>query len=74
MNRLNYSNEVHQMNNNLHPIFQQIIENALPQQVERERNKLAQPKQRSPWKYMEEHETAEELGIKHSDYGMRGWF
>jgi 2-iminoacetate synthase ThiH len=61
------------MANELHPIFQQILD-ALPQQIERERNKITPPKQRSPWQYMEQHESAEELGIKHSDYGMRGWF
>jgi len=60
--------------NNLHPTFQKILENALNVQIEREHKKVVQPKQRSPWKYMEEHESKEELGIKHNDYLMGGWF
>lgn len=62
------------MNNNLHPTFQQILENALNVQIEREHKKVVKPKQRNPWKYMEEHESREELQVRHSDYGMRGWF
>lgn len=60
------------MNNNLHPTFQQILNNALKTQIEREKGK---PKQEfSPQRYLELHESEEELHVKHSDYGIRGWF
>lgn len=62
------------MTKQLHQTFQQILENALNVQIEREHKKVVQAKQRSPWQYMEEDETAEELGIKHNDYLVGGWF
>jgi hypothetical protein len=58
------------MANELHPIFKQIL-NALPQQIERERNKITPPKQRNPWQYMEEHESGEELRELCDGYGRR---
>jgi len=60
--------------NNLHPIFQKILENALNVQIERERNKIVKPREWHPETYLEFHESREELGIIHSDYGQRGWF
>jgi hypothetical protein len=58
------------MANELHPIFQAIL-NALPNQIERERNKITPPKQRNPWAYMAEHESAEELQECYDGYGRR---
>jgi hypothetical protein len=55
----------------IHPLFQEILDNALNVQIERERNKITPPKQRNPWLYMEQHESAEELQELCDGYGRR---
>lgn len=51
--------------------IQELIENALSVQIERERNKLAHPREFHPEKYMEIHESRQELGEEYREYGGR---
>lgn len=56
---------------NLHPYFEEILRNALPTQIERERNKVVKPREWHPEKYMEYHENRDELQERFDDYGRR---
>ena len=62
------------MSKDLHPIFKKIL-NALPMQIERERNKVVDPRKWHPETYYEIHENREELQIRYEvGYGRGPWF
>jgi hypothetical protein len=51
--------------------IQELIETALSKQFDRERNRLAQPREWHPETYLEYHESRQELGEEYREYGGR---
>lgn len=56
------------MRNELHPVFQQILNDALKSQIEREKSKVVKPREWHPETYMEWHENREELQYLNNGY------
>jgi len=57
----------------LHTIFEKIL-NALPIQIERERNKVVDPREWHPDTYLEWHESRDELQMSYNEGYGRGRF
>jgi hypothetical protein len=62
------------MNNTLRPLFQEILLHALPAQIERERNKVVDPRKWHPETYLEHHENRDELQMSYNEGYGRGRF
>lgn len=59
---------------NLHPIFEQILNGTYRIPTENDTTRKPQDRPLRNEDYLEYHEDRAQLQIKHSDYGIRGWF
>ena len=60
----------------VHPLFDAILAEHFSQQPHEDVDRTVKPQRRATRNedYLEYHEDREELGIRHSDYGIKGWF